>query len=497
MYLAGIDIGTTGCKCSVYSDCGEFICEEYQEYQITIQKESHTVDVNMIWDSIKIILKRISIQQGEIQAICVTSFGEASVLLNAQGQPLSEAYLFTDPNGDEECKGLMEQLGESYILSHTGLKPGKMYSVSKWLWQKKAMPELWKQMKYICLIEDYIVYRLSGVRQIDYSLATRTMAFHVHDLCWDSKILEQVGISEDMLSKPVPTGEKAGYMLGDVQQELGFISQPLIVSGCHDQIAAAIGSSVLHKNQAVDGTGTVECLSCTYGVKDQINETVLHRNGYAVVPYRDDVYITYAFSYTGGALLKWYRDKMAPYEAELLAQQGINAYERFNEQIQEVNPTGLLILPYFAGAGTPYMDSDAQGAIVGLGLNTTKEQIYQGLMEGTAYEMRLNLERLEEAGIQFDKVYVTGGGANSKPWLQIKADIFGKPVVPLQTSQTGTLACIMLAGVACGCYQTLEEAANILVGYAEEVLPRQNKVEEYAALYEQYKTLYPRLYQVD
>ncbi len=495
MYLAGIDIGTTGCKCSVYSNDGIFICEEYQEYEITVSEKAHTIDVDMIWENIKSIMKKITIKQNHIGAICVTSFGEASVILDEDGHPLSQAYLFTDPNGESECEEIVSQLGREYILNHTGVAPGKMYSVSKWLWQKRTAPELWDKAKYICLVEDYIVYRLSGMRQIDYSLATRTMAFDVHNLCWDENILNAVGVSKEMLSTPVPTGTKADKMLGEVREELGFANHPLIVSGCHDQIAAAIGSGVLGANQAVDGTGTVECISCTYREKDEINEEILHDNGYAIVPYREGVYVTYAFSYTGGALLKWYRDKIAPYESELSVKKGINPYQNFNEKIQEVNPTGLLILPHFSGAGTPYMNNDAKGVIVGLGLNTTKEQIYQGLMEGTAYEMRLNLERLEEAGIKLNSLYVTGGGANSLPWLQIKADIFGKPVIPLESMQTGTLACIMLAGVACGCYSSLEDGAEIFACYKEEIKPRTEFVEKYEALYQEYKKLYPRLYQ--
>ncbi len=161
MYLAGIDIGTTGCKCSVYTEDANFVCEEYQEYEISISETSHIINADTIWENVKAILKKIAIKQRKIDAICITSFGEASVLLNEQGKVISQAYLFTDPNGQKECNKIVEKLGEKYILSNTGLAPGKMYSACKWMWQKSSMKELWTQAKYICLIEDYIVYRLS------------------------------------------------------------------------------------------------------------------------------------------------------------------------------------------------------------------------------------------------------------------------------------------------------------------------------------------------
>ena len=111
-------------------------------------------------------------------------------------------------------------------------------------------------------------------------------------------------------------------------------------------------------------------------------------------------------------------------------------------------PSGLLALPYFSGAGTPYMDADAEGVIFGITLDTDRWDIYKALMEGVTYEMRLNLEKLGESGIDIDSIRATGGGALSENWLQIKADILKKPVVSLGATQSGTLGCIMLAGVA-------------------------------------------------
>ncbi len=494
MYLAGIDVGTTGCKCSVYTDLGEFVDEAYQEYEIHVTEFEHTIDPKIIWDGVKKVVKEIANKVKVIESICITSFGEASIWLDQYGEPLTNAYLFTDPNGSRESCEIVNEVGADYIYQHMGLTPGKMYSAVKWKWQKKQTPDLWKKTSWICLIEDYIVYRLSGVRQIDYTLAARTMAFDIHKLCWDDAILKAVGVSEQMLSKLVPTGTAAEVMQEEVRKELGFDNRPLIVSGCHDQIAAAIGSGVLKRTQAVDGTGTVECITCAFSKLDKSQEKLLSESGYAVVPYGKDLYVTYAYSFTGGAMLKWYRDKLAFCEAESMKRHGESPYEVFNNSIQMDRPSGLLVLPYFAGAGTPYMNPNAKGVIVGLTIDTTKAQIYQGLMEGAAYEMRLNMERLEQAGVPIEELYATGGGANSSQWLQIKADIYGKRVVPLGVEQSGTIACIMLAGVACGKFQSLEEATNIFVTRKDCYEPREEVRKKYENLYHEYKQIYPNLY---
>ena len=494
MYLAGIDIGTTGCKCSVYTDSGEFITEAYREYSINVSEDMHSVDFNIIWDNIKLVMKEITNVVNQIEAICVTSFGEASVIVGDDGEALLEALLFTDPNGQAECDEIEENLGAQYIYEHMGIAPGKMYSASKWMWQKKYCEREWQKAKYVFLMEDYIVYKLSGVRQIDYSLATRTMAFDIKKLAWDEKVLDMVGITTEMLSTPVATGSVAGEMLADISREFGFINEPIIVSGCHDQIAAAIGSGIMKAGQAVDGTGTVECVTCAFSKSRKVKSDDLYDGGYAVVPYNKDLFVTYAFTYTGGALLKWYRDKIMDVEAKVLSENGQNIYQSFNEKIKMEKPSGILITPHFAGAGTPYMNNDAKGVIQGVTLETDKYDIYQGLMEGTAYEMRLSLEILEAAGVEVDVVVATGGGASSKEWLQIKADIYGKKVVSLGAAQSGTLACIMLAGVACKRFADLEEASNIYVIENDVYFPRDEVQEKYTKLYEEYKMLYPKLY---
>lgn len=197
--------------------------EEYEEYRIHITKEEHTIDAEVVWEGIKSVIKKITRQIRTIEAICVTSFGEASVLLDKDGIVLDKSYLFTDPNGQEECDEITTTVDKDYIYEHTGIVPGKMYSVCKWSWQKKHKPEIWGKVKYICLFEDYIVYKLTGIRQIDYSLATRTMAFDIYSLKWNTKILDAAGIDESMLSKVVPIGEKAGNMSSQIKEELEFI----------------------------------------------------------------------------------------------------------------------------------------------------------------------------------------------------------------------------------------------------------------------------------
>ncbi|MRY42843.1 carbohydrate kinase, partial [Parabacteroides distasonis] len=335
------------------------------------------------------------------------------------------------------------------------------------------------------------------VFQIDYSLASRTMAFDVKLLQWNETILKFAGVNETYFSKPVPMGTMAGEILKEVAEELNIQDSPIIVSGCHDQLAAAIGTGVFRTGMAVDGTGTVECITNIFEDCKDINKELLYKGGYAIVPFLKDKLATYAFSFTGGALLKWYRDNLANMEAEHIKEIGGNVYEHFNKQVDVTKPSGLLVLPYFAGAGTPFNDSNAKGAILGLTMNTTSSDIYRALMEGVTYEMRLNLEILSKAGININSIRATGGGASSKIWLQMKADILNKPVMSLGAAQSGTLGCVMLAGVACGFYASLEEAEKIFVKENEVYLPNEEMSKKYDQYYKEYKNIYQLISQLE
>ena len=488
MAIAGIDIGTSGCKCTIYDREGNLLREAYREYNATVTEEYHTLEALLVWENTRAVIIEASRGVAKIEAIGVTSFGEAAILLDKNGIPITPSMLYTDPRGSEQCKRITDHFGLDYLTESTGLNPSSMYSISKLMWIKEKEPELFSKCESICLFEDYIVFMLSGIRQIDYSMASRTMAFDINSLCWNEKILDYVGIEKDKFSNVVPTGSQAGKIRKELALELGISEAAIIVSGCHDQIAAAIGTGVYKIGMAVDGTGTVECITPVFD--SQIERQKLYEGSYAIVPFLDNKFVTYAFSFTGGALLKWYRDKLAYMEAEAARSLRLSPYDFYNQQVDYSEPSGLLILPHFAGAATPYMDNESKGAILGLTTDTSSTDIYQGLMESVTYEMYLNMERLAEAGIHIEKIRATGGGATSALWLQMKADILNVPIVSLGAAQSGTLGCIMLAGLACGIYESLEEAEKIFVKERQTFYPNSQIHEKYQKLYIKYKKLY-------
>ena len=487
MRMAGLDIGTTGCKCTVFDENGAYLGKAYRDYPVRRSVSGHETDVSVIMDSVYEVLQEMASLFPDIGGIGVTSYGETFVMTDAKGTPLHMAMLYTDPRGTQQCRRLIELLGEERIARITGLRPHEMYSISKMMWLREERPEVYEKAAHIFMIEDYVVYHLSGARQIDYSLATRSMAFDIENLGWSEEIFAAAGIDLRKMSQTVPTGTEAGSILPEAAARCGLNPGTRLILAGHDQIAAAVGSGVFDGSSAIDGAGTVECLTPIYDSMPQ--KDVMYRNYFSIVPYVvPGMYAAYAFSYTGGALIQWFTQTLAGKEAQLAAEEGCSVNEYLERR--STSPTGLLVLPHFAGAATPHMDIGSRGAILGLTMDTSAADLHRACMEGVVYEMRLNMEALEGSGCRFTELKATGGGARSKVWMQMKADVLNLPITALGTADAGTVGSAMLTGIAIGSFRDLADAASHMVTEVETYRPRPDMHERYMQIYDRYKRLY-------
>lgn len=487
MYIGGLDIGTTGCKLTVFDEKGTQLKTSYCDYPRQKKTGMDEVDAGAILDGVYSVITDIAKEYPDISGIGVTSFGETFVAVDTDGNPLRNSMLYTDPRGAEQCKVLCDKLSAEHIADIAGVEPHEMYSLPKVMWLKENEPEIYNKADHIFLMEDFVVFHLTGEKKIDYSLATRTMGFDIRKLQWSHEIFDAAGVDIGLFSEVVPTGTKAGKITEAISKKTGLSSETAVVCISHDQIAAAVGAGVFDSNTAVDGAGTVECITPIY---DEIPDMrVMTKGKYAVVPYViPGKYVCYAFSYTGGALMQWCTDTIAKKEKELAKEEGISVNEYLEKRSE--SPTGLLVLPHFAGAATPYMDNGSKGTIVGMTTNTTVADIYRGCLEGVVYEMALNMAWLKDSGIHFTSISATGGGAHSEEWMQMKADILNMPITSLETVQAGTVGSAMLTGIATGVFKDLQEASNVMVHPVKTYEPRADKHTEYMKHYERYSKLY-------
>ncbi len=463
--IAGLDVGTTGCKVTVFSAEGENLGREYRDYPVTRETDAQEIDAEALASGVRECLRAAKARFGALDAIGVTSFGEAFVMLDEAGRPLRPILLCTDARGAEECRAFRERFGADRAAEIAGVLPSESYSFPKLMWVKAHEPETYARARRVMLVEDYVIWLLTGRAAIDHSLAARTGAFDIRRLRWSREILDAVGLDAGLLSEPVATGAAVG----------ADSDGTLVVAAGHDQVACAAGAGVFEPGVAAEGAGTVECMTPVFA--EIPANPRFHRDNYCAVPYFGR-FVTYAYSYTGGELLRWCRDALC---------------RRSHEELQSGpcdGPTGLLVLPHFAGAATPYMDSGSRGAIVGLSLATTDRDIYLACMESVAYEMRLNRERLAASGVAFDRLVATGGGAKSRLWVQMKADVLGIPIETLETDDAGTVGCAMMAGLACGAFGAIAEAAAKMVRRVGRFDPDPARHARYSEVFARYERLY-------
>ncbi len=479
MAIAGIDVGTAAAKLTVYDENGTLLFSGFRDYPTSRGMGKSELDAHLVRDAVFALLREAA-QTVAIEAVGVSAFGESFVLLDEKDEPVLPVMLYTDPRGGVEAESLAARVPG--IDGICGAKPHSMYSLPKLMWIKNNDPAAYKRARRVCLMEDYVTYLLTGERAIDWSEAARTMALDVERRAWSDEILGAAGIDKSLFSRVVRTGEVVGTIRPARASALGLSKSMRVVAGCHDQVAAAVGSGVLAPGAATDGAGTTQCMTPVFEKWDRDGR--LQRDNYVVVPFlQPGRYVTYAFQFTGGAVAKWYVENMAGYTS------GQAGYEALEARMSDA-PTGMLLLPHFAGAATPYMDAGSQGAILGLTLEKTQADVYRAVLEGVCYEMALNRERLAACGIRIASLNATGGGARSRRWLQMKADVLNVPIQRMKNDDAGTIGGIMLTGVACGAFPGLAEAAKTFVGVRETYEPRADFHERYLEIYERYRKVY-------
>lgn len=475
MNYLSIDVGTTGCKCQLFSESGEILKYLFTEYDFKVIQGEKYIDVVAIESHLRRMVKEIAAEH-EISSVCISSLGEAFVLLDKNDEILFYPMLYTDPRGVEEAEDIKAVIGEERAFKITGVIPHSMYSLAKLLYVKKNYPEIYAKADKLMLVSDYIGYLFTGKRVIDYALASRTGVLDVEKKEFSREVLDELNIDAELFSTPMC----AGSVVGKIKEEWGI--DATLILGSHDQVCAALGAGVLEVGDAVDGMGTVECITTLFDKKP--DDAELGRYGYCCVPYAiDGLYCTYILNFSCGSTVNWLRKKImhgySGEEADFFA---------YIEKNMSDKPTGILTLPYFGGASTPYQDSDAKGAIINLTTETTDSELYRSVMEGTAMEMRLNAEVVKPYGIEIKNLVATGGGANSAKWLSVKADIQNLPIKVLRSSEGGLCGCAMLQAVAMGKVEDLYAAREIFVRYTKEFRPEHH--EEYNEQYEKYKKVY-------
>ncbi len=489
-HYMGIDIGTSGCKSVIFNEYGRQVSIAYREYDIISKNPGWAeLDTDEVIEKCFEVIRESSSQTipGSVVGIGISSQGEAFTLIDEEGRALCNALVSSDIRANDYIGKWIGNFGEEKLYRITGHTPHPMFSLFKLLWIKENMPEIWARAYKILCFEDLLQYRL-GINEpgIGWSLAGRTMLFDVIHHKWNDEILRNVGVRKDQLSIPLQSGTIVGNVNADLARDLNLSGDTFIVTGGHDQPSSALGAGAIEPGIAVYSLGTVDCITPAF--EKPLFTSELRKNNLCTYDHTvPGLYATVAFSLTGGNLLKWFRDEFGIREVERAREIKADPYDLLLNQMPG-QPTGLLVLPYFTPSGTPYFDVNVKGAIFGLDLNTSRGEILKALLEGIAFEMRLNLEILEKSGYEVKELRAIGGGARSLVNLQLRSDVIGKPITVPDVTETGCLGVAMLVRSA----HTNQDLQQIAYKWIKPVQLIKPSIQAgYNKKFDLYKNLYP------
>jgi xylulokinase len=364
------------------------------------------------------------------------------------------------------------------------------WPASKILWIKNHEPEIYEKTAKFLLIEDYFLFRLTGEYVTEGSLVTSTCYWNFRTRGWWGEMLEKLGISEKQLPQYRESGEAVGKLRPEVAAELGLSSDTIACTGALDQACGAIGVGNIKPGVFSENTGAALAICATVNqpIIDPGDQMPCHYHG---IP---GLYMLHTFT-SGGIVLRWFRDEFAAMEMQVGKSSGLDAYDLMGLEAANVvaGCEGLVMLPHLQGAMAPEANPKASGVFYGFTLRHGRNHFMRAIMESVGLIVRRNIEVLEGLGVPVNEIRALGGGARSRIWKQIEADIVGRPVLTTANEEAATLGAAILAGKAVGLYSSVEEAAGEMIQIKEKFEPTMSNRAIYDETYGTYVKLYDAL----
>jgi xylulokinase len=493
MSLLSVDIGSSRCKAVAFSVTGEILSQHACAYTPEFPDPSQAeINPERFWQAVCQSSRAVSRDLSHpVRALCLNSHGETFVPVNARNEAIAPAILNQDSRAAEEAVWLERTLGRKRLFEISGLVAHPMYPVPKFLWLRKHRPDIFISSIRFLTVIGYVLSRLGLPAYVDYSLASRYLAFDIRQRRWSDEILAATEISPECLPTAVPAGTIAGKLDGSVASQLGLSPGTMVVLGGHDQPCGALGVGAVDSGRVADSMGTYECL---VAASDQPSLTdaalAASLNSYChVIP---DKFVTLAY-FPSGIMIKWFHDLLYGKDGESVLAQKVDSsdpesfhYAKWEREAPH-GPTRLCITPNLIGTCNPDFNPDARGIISGLRPNTTRSQIYKGILEGLACEMSQMAEILEKAVGEFRDVYVTGGGSRSALGLKLRAALSGRKLHVMRCAESVCLGGAILAGVASGEYGSFREAVELVVREASTISPDPETAAAYVQQVKQYR----------
>jgi xylulokinase len=496
-YLAGVDVGTSGVRCSLFDLTGRRRATASRTYGAHYPQPGWVEqDADFLlartMEACRAAVDQAGVASEEIAAIGFSAQRSVTCAIDDRGVLVRPLISWQDARTARQVEQLRRIVDEAEYYRTSGLPLGTTWILTKLLWMREWESELFRRTSRFVQHQDLV---LKAFGADDYYTDMGCMAFYgtwdVARLSWNERLLDQLGLSAAMFGKPTPAGTQVGTIARAVAERSGFAVGTPICVGAGDQNCSVVGMGAIHA-----GMGTVTL--GTAGLAILCAENPVAGFGGMMVtnhasPGRWEVE---GLSNAAASSLRWFRDVIATTERDAEIAGGPNAYEALDQLAARApaGSKGLLYLPYLATAASPRWNADARGAILGLSLSHDRSDLTRAVMEGVALEIRDIMEQWHCAGMRVDMLRLGGGAVRSALWCQIQADVYGRPVEILRQDDSTGLGSALLGGVGASVFRSIEEGIDALVHPRRTIEPDPSRRALYDELYAAYVKAYEGLH---
>ncbi len=479
-WYLGIDLGTSSCKCSITTDQGHLLSIGNSSYA---DKDIKEQDPNSILQgmilAVQDALAKIELSPHSCQAISIGCALHGILAVDHAGKPLTNVYTWANHQAVKEAAQIKNSAISQSIYHQTGCPPHSMYPLYKIIWIRENKPEIFKKAARFISVKEYIISKLCREYCIDYSVASGSGMLNIHSLKWDPLSLELVQIKPNQLSQIVNPKQKLAIKNETLAKELHIPVGTTLVVGSSDAANSTLGAGAIDPWQAT-------CMIGTSGAYRIISPEPVLSNSASSWCYciDEEHWLAGGAINNGGIALTWLRDVLQTISSDELSLDQILDFA----QQSKIN-NGVICLPFFAGERSPNWDLNARAAFFGISIDHDIRDLSRALLEGICFRLRSLDEMLREMSIEIQEVRASGGFTQSDFWVEILANILGRPITVPKNGETSCLGASFWALLGMDKSLTFDDLRDA-IEISRTTYPQENALQEYEKLYSIYKDLY-------
>lgn len=457
-YILALDQGTTSSRAILYDERGKAVSVAQKEVTQHYPKDGWVEQDPMeIWSTqmgvAQEALFKINTTYKNVAAIGITNQRETTVVWDKEtGTPVYNAIVWQCRRTAEFCDELKDKGLAPMIREKTGLLPDAYFSGTKIKWILDNVPGAREKAQAGRLlfgtVETWLIWKLTEGRLhiTDYSNASRTMIFNIHDLCWDEELLEILDIPKSILPKPVSNSKIYGYTEGRI-----FGGEVPIAGVAGDQQASLFGQTCFDRGDGKMTFGTGGFMLLNTGDKPVVSQNGL----LSTIAWGLDEEVCYALEgsvFIAGAAVQWLRDELGLLDNSPQS-------EQFATSVEDAG--GVIFVPAMVGLGAPYWDPYARGAFFGITRGTKKAHMVRAVLESLIYQTKDLADAMEmDMGEPLSSLHVDGGASENEFLMEFLADILQQEILRPPSVETTSLGAAYLAGLAVGYWKSREDIKN-------------------------------------